>query len=127
MQETTAPPGAAHLAKPSLKRPQDEVEDFLDRVSRGEPVDDDDGEQHVVTWRAREDEMPWFDPAISSSRRSSCVETCRTLCQFSEDPAGVKALLQVTNNLPEGIPSSQWDRLLCGESVDLNQIGRAHV
>ena len=56
--------------------------------------------------------------------RSSCVETCRTLRQFSEDPAGVKALLRVANNfqVPEGIPSSQWDRLLRGESVDLNQI-----
>ena len=66
-QETTAPPGAAHLAGPSLKRPRDEVEDFLDRISRGEPVDDDDGEQRVVRRRAREDEMPWFDPATSSS------------------------------------------------------------
>ena len=37
-------------------------------------MDDDDGEQRVVRWRAQEDEMPWFDPAISSSRRSSCVE-----------------------------------------------------
>ena len=85
-------------------------------------MDNNDGEQRVVRRRAREDEMPWFDPATSSSRRSSCVETCRTLRQFSEDPAGVKALLRVANNLPEGIPSSQWDRLLRGESVDLNQI-----
>ena len=66
--------------------------------------------------------MPWFDPAVSSARRSSCVDTCRTLLQFSEDPAGVRALLRVANNLLEGIPSSQWDRLLRGESLDLNQI-----
>jgi len=44
------------------------------------------------------------------------------LFKFSEDLSGVKSLLRVANNLPEGIPSSQWDRILRGESVDLNQI-----
>lgn len=66
--------------------------------------------------------MPWFNNEIDSTRRSSCVETCRTLFKFSEDLSGVRALLRIANNLPEGIPSSQWDRLLRGESVDLNQI-----
>ena len=106
-RDTTPPPGATHLSGPSLKRARDKVEDFLDRVSRGELVDDDDGEQRVVRRRTQEDKMPWFDPAVSSARRSSCVDTCRTLLQFSEDPAGVRALLRVANNLPEGIPSSQ--------------------
>ena len=48
-RDTTPPPGATHLSRPSLKRARDEVEDFLNRVSRGELVDDDDdGEQWVV-------------------------------------------------------------------------------
>ena len=49
--DMTPPPGATNLSGPSLKRAREEVEDFLDRVSRGEPVDDDDGEQRVVRRR----------------------------------------------------------------------------
>ena len=103
------------------KRVRDEVEHILDQVS-GEEPDDEDNEQRIVKRRAREEEMPWHSDAIDSTRRSSCVETCKTLFRFSEDLSGVKALLRVAHNLPEGIPSSQWDRLLRGESVDLNQI-----
>ena len=66
--------------------------------------------------------MPWYNPSPSSSRRGSCIATCKTLLRFSEDLSGVKALLRVANNLPEGIPSSQWDRIIRGESVDLHQI-----
>ena len=44
------------------------------------------------------------------------------LLKFSEVFSGVKSLLQVANNLPEGIPATQWDRILQGKSVDLNQI-----
>ena len=66
--------------------------------------------------------MPWYNPSSGSSRRGSCADTCRTLLKFSEDLSGVKSLLRVANNLPEGIPSSQWDRIIRGESVDLHQI-----
>ena len=66
--------------------------------------------------------MPWFNSTSDSPRRSSCVESCRILLQFSEDLSGVKSLLRVAQNLPEGIPSSQWDHILRGESVDLHQI-----
>ena len=113
--ETTVEPGV-----PS-KRIRDEVEHILDQVSRGEAEDNDD-EQRIVKRRAREEEMPWYSDGADSTRRNSCVETCRTLFRFSEDLSGVKALLRVAHNLPEGIPTSQWDRLLRGESVDLNQI-----
>jgi hypothetical protein len=50
---------------------------------------------------------------------TECPLTSRILLQFSKDLGGV---LRVANNLPEGIPSSQWDRILRGESIDLNQI-----
>ena len=66
-----------------------------------------DSSQHEK--RAREEDMPWFNPSLNSSRRASCVETCRTIFRFSEDLSGVKALLRVASDLPEGIPSSQWD------------------
>ena len=107
--------------RPNGKRIRDEVEDLLEQVSRGEHEGEED-EQRVARKRAKEEDMPWFSLSSGSSRRSSCVETCKTLLQFSEDISGVKSLLRVANNLPEGIPSSQWDRIIRGESVDLHQI-----
>ena len=108
------------------KRIRDEVENLLDRVSGELDGDDHDDEPRSglesARKRAREEDMPWFNPSLNSNRRTSCIETCRTLFKFSEDLSGVKALLRVANDLPEGIPSSQWDRILRGESVDLNQI-----
>ena len=44
----------------------------------------------------------------------------RTNQELSNDEQGRKSLC-ITNDLPEGIPSTQWDRMLQGESVDLNQ------
>ena len=126
-EERSATKEASQPLEPPLhaghrpKRVRDEIEDLLDQLSRGEP-DRDEGELRVSRRRVREDEMPWYNPITSSARRTSCIETCKTLLQFSEDLSGVKSLLRVADNLPEGIPSSQWDRLLRGESVDLNQI-----
>ena len=120
----TSPPMGTSLdagQRPNAKRIREEVEDLLDQVSRGE-LEGEDAEPRAARKRAREEDMPWYNPTISSSRRSSCIETCRTLLQFSEDISGVKSLLRVANNLPEGIPSSQWDRILRGESVDLHQV-----
>jgi hypothetical protein len=106
------------------KRVREEVDDLLDQISGG--LDEDDNEPQLelrsVRKRAKEEDMPWFKPSLNSSRRTSCVETCRTLFKFSEDLSGVKSLLRVATDLPEGIPFSQWDRILRGESVDLNQI-----
>jgi hypothetical protein len=117
---TTLP--AASEQRPGGKRLRDEVEELLDRVSGEEDLEGEEVEQRVVRKRAREEDMPWFSPSSSSSRRGSCVETCKTLLKFSEDLSGVKSLLRVANNLPEGIPSSQWDRIIKGESVDLHQV-----
>jgi hypothetical protein len=107
------------------KRIREEVEELLDQVSReGLEGDDNDLQQDPGSTRkrVREEDMPWFNSTLNSSRRSSCIETSRILLQFSEDLSGVKSLLRVANNLPEGIPSSQWDRILRGESIDLNQV-----
>jgi hypothetical protein len=108
-------------SKGKAKRIPEEVEELLGQVSKDES-DDDEDEPRIIRRRAKEDEMPWYNNTAASSRRISCVETCKTLLQFSEDLAGVKSLLRIANDLPEGIPSSQWDRLLRGESVDLNQV-----
>ena len=103
------------------KRIREEVEELLDQVS-GEEFEGEEVQQRIVKKRAREEDMPWYRSTSSSSRRGSCVETCRILLQFSEDLPGVKSLLRVADKLPEGIPSTQWDRILRGESVDLHQI-----
>ena len=127
---TSIPANSAHTTgitgQPSArKRIRDEVKELLDQVS-GEGLDGDaDGQQlelEPVRKRAREEDMPWFNSSHSSSRRESCVATRKTLLKFSDDLSGTKSLLRVADGLPEGIPSTQWDRILRGESVDLNQI-----
>jgi hypothetical protein len=119
------PLGTTHVSpaeqQSARKRIRDEVEELLDQVS-GDELEGEESERRVVRKRAKEEDMPWYNATSSSSRRSSCIDTCRILFQFSEDLSGVKALLRIANRLPEGIPSSQWDRILRGESVDLNQI-----
>jgi hypothetical protein len=47
---------------------------------------------------------------------------CKILQRFSEDLSGMKSLLCIAYNLPDRIPSSQWDCILRGESVNLNQV-----
>ena len=125
-RETSDPAGTPHAAQRGPagagKRLRDEVDELLDQVSRGEVEGEEGVESRSLRKRAKEEDMPWYNASLSSSRRSSCVETCRILLQFSEDITGVKSLLRVAHNLPEGVPSSQWDRILRGESVDLHQI-----
>ena len=124
-RETASPLGASVLPEPerqaAKKRIREEVAELLDQVS-GDELEGEETERRVMRKKAKEEDMPWYNSSSGSSRRSSCVETCRTLLQFSEDLSGVKSLLRVANDLPEGIPPSQWDRILKGESVDLNQI-----
>jgi hypothetical protein len=103
------------------KRIREEVEELLNQIS-GDELEGEEVEQRIIRKRAKEEDMPWYSVTSSTSRRGSCIETCRILLQFSEDLSGVKSLLRVANDRPEGIPSSQWDRILRGESVDLNQI-----
>ena len=71
-----------------------------------------------------ESDMPWFvaDGDISrNTSNASCLETCRLLRAFNRDVAKAKFLVKIAPNSPSGIPSSQWERILKGESVDLNQ------
>ena len=67
--------------------------------------------------------MPWYTkPSNSSSGNPSCEETRRLLRTFNRDIAGSKFLIKVAENSPPGIPSSQWERILKGDAIDLNQI-----
>lgn len=104
------------------KRTRDEVDDAVERFSGDGDFSDDDEHARPAGGkrRAQEDEMPWYKPGLL--RRTSCTKTCGTLRKFGEDLSGTKTLLRTAAGLPDGIPSSQWDRILRGESVDLHQI-----
>jgi hypothetical protein len=69
--------------------------------------------------------MPWFDasnvPSPSYSSASS-QETCRLLRAYNRDISKAKFYVKVAPSSPSGIPSSQWERILKGDAVDLNQI-----
>ena len=106
------------------KRGRGEVEEIIDKLSKGGESDgeDDDDNSRVRKRHADEKDMPWYNAQGIVFRNHSCTKTCQTLTLFSNDFSGTKALLRVAHNLPEGIPSSQWDRILRGESVDLNQV-----
>ena len=68
--------------------------------------------------------MPWFVADGDTSRNSSnasCLDTCRLFRAFNRDVAKAKFLVKIAPNSPSGIPSSQWEWILKGEAVDLNQ------
>ena len=72
-----------------------------------------------------ESDMPWFsssDTANSSVSNPSCGETRRLLRAYNKDISKAKFFIKISPRSPPGIPSSQWERILRGESVDLNQI-----
>ena len=75
--------------------------------------------------KLNESDMPWFVPDgenLGNTSSASCQETCRLLRAFNRDVSKAKFLVRIAPNSPSGIPSSQWERILKGEAVDLNQI-----
>ncbi|KAJ3504145.1 hypothetical protein NLJ89_g8094 [Agrocybe chaxingu] len=105
------------------KRHREEVEDLVEQLSKGENEAESDGEDERPSSRRRvkEEDMPWFNVNTVDNRRPSCIKTCQTLRVFGSDLPGSKTLLRTAQGLPDGIPLSQWDQILRGESVDLNQ------
>jgi len=97
---------------PGRKRTRGEVDDLMERLSGDGDLSDDDEPARPTGGkrRAQEDEMPWYKPGLF--QRSSCTKTCATLRKFGEDLSGTKTLLRTATGLPDGIPSSQWDRIL---------------
>jgi hypothetical protein len=90
-----------------------------------ESSDDDDDDKPSKRQRLVESDMPWFSPPDASSSpvsNPSCEETCRLLRAYNKDISKSKFFVKISPRSPPGIPSSQWERILKGESVDLNQI-----
>jgi hypothetical protein len=111
------------------KTVDESVHEILDQVvdqvrSRDDFQDDIDDldEPPRKRRKARECDMGWYNPndASSFSENDSCRKTCKRLQAYNEDIPGSKFLARLNRNAPAGIPSSQWDRVLRGETLDLD-------
>jgi len=111
--EITQPTRSTIPSKGPSKRPRQEVEDILEKMSRGEPDDDNNDERCLVKQRAREEEMPWFNQSGSTSRRSSCIETVKLSGNLVKTSAGLNpsyglpTTYQKGSPLPNGTESSE--------------------
>jgi hypothetical protein len=84
---------------------------------------EDDDDKPSKKRKLHESDMPWFtSTSTTSNSNPSCQETCRLLREFNRDISKAKFFVRIAPNSPPGIPSSQWERILKGDSVDLNQI-----
>ena len=97
------------------------------RKNRDAPESDSDGEDDKPSKKQRllESDMPWYTETgelSSSYSNPSCEETCRLLRAYNRDISKAKFFVKIAPKSPTGIPSSQWERILKGEAVDLNQI-----
>ena len=91
----------------------------------GESESEDDEESSSKKPHLNKSEMPWFsssDEQTITLRNPSCEETCRLLRAYSQDVSKAKSFIKIAPNSPVGFPSSQWEQILKGESVDLNQV-----
>ena len=67
--------------------------------------------------------MPWYDalPQREDSKHTvSCQRTCELLELFGEDLPRSKFLIRTARNSPAGIQMAQWERILRGETVNLD-------
>jgi len=103
---------------------EDESVDRQSKHSRDEDPSDDDVDKSPRKRRANEKDMPWFNHStyFIATRRPECKETCRLLRMYHDDIAGSKFLISIAEGAPSGVPSSQWERILRGQAVDLNHI-----
>jgi hypothetical protein len=67
--------------------------------------------------------MPWFSAeqrVRKKNTKRSCNKTRNTLDIFQRDSATVKRWIRCASSVPAGFPSSEWDSLIKGESVDID-------
>jgi hypothetical protein len=121
-----------------------DVDDFLNGIPKGSgpetegSISDDqsDSERESVNdssirgrsnkkQRIYESQMPWFSKE-QQVRRSvtnpSCNNTRNTLDVFQRDPTTVKRWIRCASSAPAGFPSTEWDALIKGETVDINTV-----
>ena len=104
------------------KRSNDEITNFLEQVTQGDASDDDGDKPSPTKKQLRDQDMPWYQPSDAITRRPSCTKSCEILDQINNDYKGYRFRLRCAPSLPAGIPTSQWEKILKGEAVDLNYI-----
>ena len=68
-------------------------------------------------------DMPWFGSTRGNgliNRVVSCTHTCELLELYGEDLTRSKFLIRTALYSPKGIPASQWERILQGETLNLD-------
>ena len=125
---------------------QIDVDQFIQGLSKGKefqlgggdpsegPGDDSDkGSDDEFDERGRsnkkqriyESQMPWFNAEQrlrKSNTNPSCNKTRKILDIFHRDPVTVKRWIRCASTAPAGFPSSEWDSLVKGETVDLDTV-----
>ena len=84
---------------------------------------DDENAHDAKRRRAGQVDMPWHgivQGRASIDRTYSCARTCELLELYGEDLPRCKFLVRTAPYAPEGIPQSQWERILRGESLNLD-------
>ena len=70
-------------------------------------------------------QMPWFstEQQIRKSKvNCSCNKTREIIEVLQRDPATVKRWIRCATSAPAGFPSSEWDSLIKGESVNIDTV-----
>jgi hypothetical protein len=125
---------------------QDDVDDFLQRLSEGNDMedngsafggnsgdDDGDGSDDDSGGRGRsnkkqrvyEYQMPWFKREQSirkSNTNRSCNKTRNALEIFQRDPVAIKRWIRCASSAPAGFPNTEWDALIKGESINIDTV-----
>ena len=95
--------------------------------SSDESSDDDSGDRGRSNKKQRvyESQMPWFSNekrVRKSVTNPSCNKTRDALDIFQRDLAAVKRWIRCASSAPAGFPSTEWDALIKGETVDIDTV-----
>ena len=123
-----------------------DVDNFLQRLSEGNDFEEDesalggdsgdnDGHesdnesggrgQSNKKQRIYESQMPWFKTEQrfrKSNTNRSCNKTRSILDIIQRDPATVKRWIRCASSAPAGFPSTEWDALIKGESINIDTV-----
>ena len=144
-EEGNQGPEEPNKSNPTNNQPID-VDDFLQKLSEGNDIDDnrsslrgnsdnDSGNESDdekggrgrsnKKQRIYESQMPWFSTEQRirrSGTNRSCNKTRSTIDIIQRDPTTVKRWIRCASSAPAGFPSTEWDALIKGESVNLDTV-----
>jgi hypothetical protein len=104
------------------------VNDLLSELSAksvaADPGDDDDGDRSSKRPRLALSDMPWYKDELENRESDNpiCRKNRELLALFARDIPQVKFWIRNSAHAPSGFPTSQWERIIRGEAVDLNAV-----